>query len=66
VNGTVVHGVPLLTDRGVSVALATSMLSAVGLASIVGRLLCGYLADRLFAPTVAAGFFVLPCVVSIC
>jgi predicted MFS family arabinose efflux permease len=62
VNGTVVHIVPLLTDRGASVALATSMLSAVGLASIVGRLLCGYLADRLFAPTVAAGFFVLPCV----
>jgi predicted MFS family arabinose efflux permease len=62
VNGTVVHIVPLLTDRGVSVALATSMLSAVGLASIVGRLLCGYLVDRLFAPTVAAGFFVLPCV----
>jgi predicted MFS family arabinose efflux permease len=62
VNGTVVHIVPLLTDRGASVALATWMLSAVGLASIVGRLLCGYLADRLFAPTVAAGFFVLPCV----
>jgi predicted MFS family arabinose efflux permease len=62
VNGTVVHIVPLLTDRGISVALATSMLSAVGLASIVGRLLCGYLADRLFAPTVAAWFFVLPCV----
>jgi predicted MFS family arabinose efflux permease len=60
VNGTVVHIVPLLTDRGISVASATSMLSAVGLASIVGRLLCGYLADRLFAPRVAAGFFVLP------
>jgi MFS family permease len=62
VNGTVVHIVPLLTDRGISVAFATSMLSAVGLASIVGRLLCGYLADRLFAPRVAAGFFVLPCI----
>ena len=62
VNGTVVHFVPLLTDRGVSVSLATSMLSVVGLASIIGRLSCGYLADRLFAPTVAAVFFVLPCI----
>jgi predicted MFS family arabinose efflux permease len=62
VNGTIVHIVPLLTDRGISVPLATSTLSAVGLASILGRLLCGYLADRLFAPRVAAGFFVLPCI----
>ena len=62
VNGTVVHMVPLLTDRGSSAAFATSMLSSVGLASILGRLLCGYLADRFFAPSVAAGFFVLPCI----
>jgi MFS family permease len=52
---------PSITDRGMTVAFATSMLSAVGLASILGRLLCGYLADRLFAPRVAAGFFLLPC-----
>jgi MFS family permease len=62
VNGTVVHVVPLLTDRGSSAAFATSILSIVGLASIVGRLLCGYLVDRFFAPSVAAGFFVLPCI----
>jgi MFS family permease len=61
VNGTIVHLVPLLTDRGLSPATAASSLGAVGLASIVGRLLCGYLADRFFAPRVAAGFFLLPC-----
>jgi predicted MFS family arabinose efflux permease len=60
VNGTVVHVVPLLTDRGLSPAVAASLLGVIGLASIAGRLLCGYLADRLFAPRVAAGFF-LPC-----
>lgn len=60
-NGTIVHVVPLLTDRGLPLTIAASMLSAVGLASIVGRLLCGYLADRLFAPRMAAGFFLLPC-----
>ena len=47
-NGTIVHVVPLLTDRGLPLTIAASMLSAVGLASIVGRLLCGYLADRTF------------------
>jgi MFS family permease len=61
VNGTIVHVVPMLTDRGLSPAMAASLLGVVGLASIVGRLLCGYLADRLFAPRVAAGFFLLPC-----
>jgi len=62
VNGTIVHVVPLLTDRGVSLTIAALMLGVVGLASIVGRLLCGHLADRLFAPHVAAGFFLLPCI----
>jgi MFS family permease len=61
VNGTIVHVVPLLTDRGLSPAIAVSLLGVVSLASIVGRLLCGYLADRLFAPHLAAGFFLLPC-----
>jgi MFS family permease len=61
VNGINAHLVPLLTDRGMSVPLATSMLSAVGLASVAGRLVYGYLADRLFAPRIAAGFFLLPC-----
>jgi MFS family permease len=61
VNGTTVHVVPLLTDRGLSPAAAAWFLGTVGIASIVGRLLCGYLADRFFAPRVAAGFFLLPC-----
>ena len=61
VNGTLLHLVPLLTDRGMSTSFATSLLSTAGLASIVGRMLCGYLSDRLFAPHVAAAFFLLPC-----
>jgi predicted MFS family arabinose efflux permease len=62
VNGTNAHLVPLLTDRGSSLASATSTLGAVGLAGIVGRLSCGYLADRFPAPQVAAAFFLLPCI----
>ena len=60
INGVVGHLVPMLTDRGLNVGQATATLSAVGLSTIVGRLVAGYLLDRFFAPYVAAGLFLLP------
>ncbi len=60
INGTLAHVVALLTDRGLSVAQATSALSSAGLAIIAGRLAAGYALDRIFAPYVAAFFFVCP------
>jgi predicted MFS family arabinose efflux permease len=60
INGIVAHLVPLLTDRGIDVRQATSTLSLVGLSTIAGRLVAGYLLDRFFAPYVAAGLFLLP------
>jgi MFS family permease len=60
VNGTIAHVVPLLGDRGVSARTATAALSAAGLALILGRILSGYCLDRLFAPFVSAGFFLVP------
>lgn len=62
VNGAIVHFVALLTDRGMPAATATRMLVAVGLATILGRLITGYLLDRLFAPLLAAGIFLVPLV----
>jgi predicted MFS family arabinose efflux permease len=62
INGVIGHLVPLLTDRGLDVRQATAALSAVGLATIAGRLVAGYMLDRLFAPYVAAGLFLLPLV----
>jgi MFS family permease len=59
VNGIGVHIVPLLTDRGLSPAAATSMLGAFGLGTLAGRLLSGYLVDRFFAPYIAVAFFLL-------
>lgn len=59
-NGVVTHLVPLLTDRGFSVARATGLLSLAGLALIAGRMLSGFLLDRVHAPYVAAGFFTAP------
>jgi predicted MFS family arabinose efflux permease len=60
VNGTIAHIVPILTDRGISVKLATSLLSVTGIALIAGRIMSGYFLDRFFAPYVAACFFFLP------
>jgi MFS family permease len=59
-GGTVAHMVPLLTDRGVSPRMATGVLSAAGIALIGGRLLAGYLLDRIFAPYIALVFFLSP------
>ena len=60
-QGTVVHTVPLLTDKGYAPETAAALMIAVGLSTMAGRLLSGYLVDRIFAPFVAAFFFLLPC-----
>jgi len=58
-NGALVHVVPLLVERGWSPAAATSVLGAAGAASLVGRLLAGYLMDKVHATYVASAFFAL-------
>src|ERR1700752_2449010 len=60
-QGLVVHTVPLLTDKGYSPEVAAALMIAVGLSTMAGRLSSGYLVDRIFAPFVAAFFFLLPC-----
>lgn len=59
-GGVVSHLVPLLTDRGISPQTATGMLGIAGIALIGGRLLAGFLLDRIHGPYVAAVFFVAP------
>lgn len=61
-NGTIVHLVPLLTDRGIPAQQAVVVFSGIGASLIVGRLLCGFLLDRFFGPYVAVAFVVLPAV----
>ena len=58
-NGTLTQIVAMLMDRGVSLQAATSVLSASGIAAVVGRLLSGWLLDRVHGPYVAIGFFAL-------
>jgi predicted MFS family arabinose efflux permease len=62
INGTLVHVVPLLTDRGIPVGAAVSTLAAAGLALIVGRVISGYVMDRVFAPYVLLVFLSGPIV----
>ena len=60
INGTIVHIVALLTDRGIPLQIATGALSIAGIAIIVGRMICGWCLDRFWGPYVASCFFVLP------
>jgi MFS family permease len=52
-NGAITHLSALLTDRGVSAAGGAIALSAMGAASLLGRLITGFLLDRFFAPRVS-------------
>jgi MFS family permease len=53
VNGAIVHLSALLTDRGVSSGGAALIVSAMGAASVTGRLVTGWLLDRFAAPPVS-------------
>lgn len=57
VHGCVIHLVPMLTDRGISAERAALASSLLGAALLVGRVLSGYLLDRLFGPHVAVLLF---------
>ncbi|RRS03784.1 MFS transporter [Aquabacterium soli] len=59
-SGVMAHIVPLMSDRGVPAASATKALGAAGVALVVGRLIAGWLLDRVHAPRVALAFFSLP------
>lgn len=59
-NGAIAHIVPLLVDRGISPRTAAGALGFAGAALIGGRLLAGYLLDRIHAPYVAGAFVLMP------
>lgn len=61
-GGVISHLVPLMSDRGVSVQTATALVGIAGAALVGGRMLSGFLVDRIHAPYVAAVFFFAPLV----
>jgi MFS family permease len=52
------HLVPLLTDKGFSLEGAAATLSLLAVVSIVGRLISGYLMDKLVVKYLAMAFYV--------
>jgi len=54
------HLVPMLTDAGIPLSRAAAYMALLGPTTIAGRLIGGYLMDRIFAPLVAAVVFGLP------
>jgi predicted MFS family arabinose efflux permease len=58
-NGAIAHLSALLTDRGVSAGSAAAAVSVMGGASLLGRLVTGWLIDRYFAAWVSFGLLAL-------
>ncbi len=59
-TGILIHMMAMLTDRGMTASAAAGVFSLFGLTVIVGRVSCGYLVDRFFAPHVAVIFLLGP------
>jgi cyanate permease len=57
--GTIVHFVPMLTDRGIPPATAAGLAGLIGFAVIAGRLITGFLLDLVETNLLAAGIFLL-------
>jgi MFS family permease len=58
-GGLYAHLIPLLTDRGLDPSDVANIAAMFGLAVFVGRLVAGYLLDRIFAPLLAVSFVLL-------
>jgi predicted MFS family arabinose efflux permease len=56
----VTNGVPLLRDKGLEAVDAARIFGSFGVSLILGRVVVGYLVDRLWAPGVAAVTLSLP------
>ena len=61
ISGVITNFVPLLTDKGLSFADAARYAGLIGVSVIGGRLVAGFLMDRLWAPLIAAIFLCMPC-----
>jgi MFS family permease len=62
VGGLISNLVPMLMDRGYQATEAAGYAGFVGAMVIVGRLVVGYLIDRIWAPKIACIFLILPSV----
>ncbi len=64
-SGMVPNLIPALTDQGITPQRAATAISVFGIAVIAGRLIVGYLVDKIWAPGVAAVAIGLPVIGSL-
>jgi OFA family oxalate/formate antiporter-like MFS transporter len=62
IGGLITNFLPLLTDRGFATSDAAWTTGAIGISLIIGRLVVGYLLDRIWAPAVTFPLLVLPAI----
>ena len=60
ITGSVIHTVPLLTDRGMAVRDAVAIVSVGGMALIIGRLISGWIMDHMQARYAGVLFLLCP------
>ncbi|MFN3387576.1 MAG: MFS transporter [Allosphingosinicella sp.] len=65
ITALLIHFVPILSSAGLSTAQAAGAASLVGIGSLVGRLGCGYLLDRVNGALLGGAAFLLPAAVAI-
>jgi predicted MFS family arabinose efflux permease len=55
-----IHLIPMLTDSGMTRLTAASVVGVVGISTLAGRWIGGFLLDRIHAKWIAIAFFLLP------
>ncbi|MDR7101670.1 MFS transporter [Croceicoccus sp. BE223] len=65
ISGTMTNLVPALVDRGIGAQAAAAFAGAVGITMIPGRVLVGFVVDRVWAPAVATTVLLLPAIASL-
>lgn len=65
ISGSLTNLVPALVDRGIEAQAAAAFAGAVGITMIPGRILVGFVVDRVWAPGVAMVVLLLPAAASL-
>ncbi len=65
ISGLITNSVPMLIDKGFTLAEAASYAGLIGLSVILGRLVVGFLLDYFWAPIIAAIFLSSPLIAAI-